>query len=153
MPRRQLSGIDDLPGARAGLEGRTTPPPRNTPSESAPRPVKDRAFVIGRHPTTCSQLVGQACGFDLQTVYNDVGDRLEGFVHTADLGPYADRMGVAASAKLSLQACVLARTSGKTFLEFVDVSQPAHPDAGSPELFPFWNRAREELCPLYRHGW
>jgi hypothetical protein len=31
-----------------GPRGRTTPPPRDTPSESAPRPVKDRAFVIGR---------------------------------------------------------------------------------------------------------
>ncbi len=48
-------------------------------------------------------------------------------MHTADLGPYADRIGVAASAKLSLRACVLARTSGRTFLEFVDVSNPPTP--------------------------
>ncbi|ABG99172.1 conserved hypothetical protein (plasmid) [Rhodococcus jostii RHA1] len=152
LPRRQLSGIDDLPGARADLEDERLPLPATPRPSRRPAPSRTECSSSGADDHLQSA-GGQACGFDLQTVYNDVGGRLEGFVHTADLGPYADRIGVAASANLSLRACVLARTSGRTFLEFVDVSQPAHPDAGSPELFPFWNRAREELCPLYRHGW
>ncbi|MDJ0362579.1 hypothetical protein [Rhodococcus sp. H29-C3] len=63
------------------------------------------------------------------------------------MGPYAADIGFVDSAKLSLQACGVARTAGKTVLEFEDLAQRDHPDATSAQLFPFWNQTRQELCP------
>jgi hypothetical protein len=120
---------------------------RREPAPLAPRPLADTVYVIAGRPTTCSDLLADACDYTLQTQYNRWGARLEEFLTTSPLGSYADRVGFAASAKLSLQACALSRTAGKTFLEFVAVARTDHPDAGSPQLFPFWNRARQGLCP------
>lgn len=115
--------------------------------DTAPRPLADTTFTIDGQPTTCSTLFEQPCEYRLQSEYNRWGGGLESFVHTSPLGTYAHDIGFAPSAKLSLTACGLARTAGKTFLEFVTVARADHPDATSPQLFPFWNRTRQGLCP------
>ncbi|ANS28684.1 hypothetical protein R1CP_20010 [Rhodococcus opacus] len=120
---------------------------RHDPEHPEPHPLADAVFVISGRPTTCADLLTHPCDYTLQTQYNQWGARLEQFLTTSPLGPYADRIGFAASAKLSLQACALSRTVGKTFLEFVAVAHVDNPDATSPELFPFWNRTRQSLCP------
>ncbi|GAF42979.1 hypothetical protein [Rhodococcus wratislaviensis] len=113
-----------------------------------PRPLPDTAVMVHGVPTTCSELFGQPCDFGLQAAFNRWGTGLAAFVDSGVLGPYAERIGFLASAKLSLDACALSHTTGKTVLEFVEQAQRQHPDAGSPELFPFWNRTRQTLCPL-----
>ncbi|AWK75919.1 hypothetical protein CBI38_29220 [Rhodococcus oxybenzonivorans] len=118
-----------------------------TPQDTAARPMEDKAFMIDGRPMTCRELFPPGCDFDLQYSYNRWGERLESFVDTSDLGPYARDIGFAASAKLSLQACRLSETSGKTILEFVELARRDHPEADSPQVFPVWNRARQFLCP------
>ena len=39
---------------------------------------------------------------------------------------------------MSLDACALSHITGKAVLEFVVQAQRQLPDAGIPELFPFW---------------
>lgn len=109
--------------------------------------LADESFVIQGQPTTCSSLFGEPCDFDLQTEYNMWGDGLESFVDSGVLGPYAADIGFVDSAKLSLQACGVNRTAGKTVLEFEDLAQRDHPDATRAQLFPFWNETRQDLCP------
>ena len=115
--------------------------------DTTPRPLADETFMIHGQPTTCSMLFGQACDYSLQSEYNRWGNGLESFIESSPLGPYATEIGFAASAKLSLQACGLARTAGKTALEFETLARREHPEATSPQLFPFWNRTRQGLCP------
>lgn len=115
--------------------------------DTSSRSLADDTFTIGGRPTTCSTLFGQPCDYTLQSEYNRWGNGLETFVTTSPLGSYATDIGFVASAKLSLQACGLARTAGKTFLEFEALARREHPDATSAELFPFWNRTRQALCP------
>ena len=74
----------------------------------------------------------------LQSAFNRWGTGLAPFVDSGVLGPYAERIGFVASAKVSLDACALSHITGKAVLEFVEQAQRQHPDAGSPELFPFW---------------
>ena len=114
---------------------------------TTPRPLADQTFTIHGQPTTCSMLFGHACDYSLQSQYNRWGNGLESFVESSTLGPYATEIGFAASAKLSLQACGLARTAGNTVLEFEALARAEHPEATSPQLFPFWNRTRQGLCP------
>lgn len=115
--------------------------------DTTPRPIADTTFTIHGRPTTCGALFGQPCDYTLQSAYNRWGAGLEPFIESSPLGPYATEIGFVASAKLSLQACGLNRTVGKTFLEFVALARREHPDATSPDLFPFWNRTRQALCP------
>lgn len=134
---------------------------RNSQQQPPSRVLEDRSFVINGRPTTCGELIQQPCEFRLQTEYNRVGDRLESFLYSsalgsfatdtgfaAELGPFASDISFAAAAKLSLQACQLSDTTGKTILDFVELGRLDHPDAGSPELFAYWNRAREGLCAV-----
>lgn len=115
--------------------------------DTTPHPLADKTFTIHGRPTTCSTLFGQACDYSLQSEYNRWGNGLESFVESSPLGSYATDIGFVASAKLSLQACGLARTAGKTVLEFEALARREHPDATSAQLFPFWNRTRQGLCP------
>lgn len=115
--------------------------------DTPPRPLADQAFTINGRPTTCSELFRHACDFNLQSEYNMWGDGVESFVTSSALGSYAEDIGFVATAKLSLQACGLSRTPGKTFLEFIDLARLDQPDASSAQLFPFWNRTRQDLCP------
>ncbi|MEE2032377.1 hypothetical protein [Rhodococcus chondri] len=121
---------------------------RDGSTESAERPLEDSSFVIEGRRTTCTQLFRHPCDYSLQLEFNRSGHNLENFVNSEYLGPYAENIGFAESAKLALQACVLSHTAGKTILEFVEVGRADHPDAGLVELFPFWNRARQQLCPM-----
>ncbi|CAG7634652.1 hypothetical protein SIM91_43500 [Rhodococcus opacus] len=115
--------------------------------DTTPRPLAEETFTIGGRPATCSALFGQPCDYTLQSEFNRWGSGLESFVESSPLGSYAADIGFVASAKLSLRACGLARTVGKTFLEFEALARRDHPDATSPQLFPFWNRTRQGLCP------
>ena len=112
-----------------------------------PRPLPDTAVMVHGRPTTCSELFGYPCDFDLQSTFNRWGRSLGPFVDSGVLGPYAEQIGFLASARLSLDACTLSHTTGKTVLEFVEQARRQHPEAGSPELFPFWHRTRQSLCP------
>lgn len=116
---------------------------RNT----TPNPLPDETFVIQGQETNCSTLFKQPCDFTLQSEFNQWGDGLESFIDSNTLGSYATEIGFAPSAKLSLQACGLARTAGKTVLEFEALARQDHPDASRAELFPFWNRTPQGLCP------
>ena len=128
---------------RTRLRPLSAPPP----GTGTARTLADAVFVIDGTPSTCADLFAHPCDYTLQSQYNQWGPRLEQFLTTSPLGSYADRIGFAASAKLSLQACALSRTVGKTFLEFVAAARAEHPDATSPQLFPFWHRTRQGLCP------
>lgn len=115
---------------------------------AAHRPLDDSAFVIHGQRTTCSTLFGRPCDYDLQTEYNRWGAELGRFVDTTDFGPYGNALPFADAARLSLQACMYSHAAGRTELEFVELARRDHPDADSVELFPFWNRARQGLCPV-----
>ncbi|KAA0017021.1 hypothetical protein [Antrihabitans cavernicola] len=118
------------------------------PSPSAaPPPLADTAYTVNGRPTTCTDLFHQPCDFTLQYGYDMWGQHLESFVNSGVLGTYRDDIGFVASAELSLQACGVAHTTGKTFLDYLDLAHTDHPEAGSPQLFPFWNRTRQDLCP------
>ncbi|MDJ0396520.1 hypothetical protein QMK17_24775 [Rhodococcus sp. G-MC3] len=115
--------------------------------DTTPRPQADESFVIDGQEATCSTLFGQPCDYTIQSEYNRWGDGLESFVNSSPLGSYATDIGFVASAKLSLQACGVARTAGQTVLEFEELAQTDHPEATRTQLFPFWNRTRQSLCP------
>ncbi|KAA0015875.1 hypothetical protein [Antrihabitans cavernicola] len=121
--------------------------PADPSPAAAPPPLEDTAFTVSGHPTTCSELFRHQCDFNLQYDYDKWGNGLESFVDSGVLGTYAEDIGFVPSAKLSLQACGVAGTDGTTFLNFIDLAHADHPDAGSPQLFPFWNRTRQGLCP------
>lgn len=111
------------------------------------RTVEDTEVVLDGSPTTCGELFGAPCSVDVQTTYNRIGPRLDGFVRGADFGPWSATIGFDEAAILVVEACDLSGRPGQTDLEFVDLARVRHPDAGSPELFPFWQRAQEGLCP------
>lgn len=117
-----------------------------TPEDPARRDLDDSAFVLDGHSTTCTALFRKPCDYETQLEYNRRGTDLDKFVDSADLGPWGNSLPFADAAELALQACVYSRTAGKTVLEFIELGQRTHPDAGSVELTPFWNKARQELC-------
>lgn len=119
----------------------------DTAQDTTSRPLADKTSMIGGKPTTCSTLFEQPCDYSLQSEYNQWGDRLETFVTSSPLGSYASEIGFVASAKLSLQACSLARTAGRTVLDFESLARRNHPEAVSSQLFAFWNRTPQGLCP------
>lgn len=111
------------------------------------RTVEDTQVLLDGTPTTCGELFGAPCSVAMQTTYNRIAPGLDGFVRGADLGPWAATIDFDETAALLVEACSLIGQPGQTQLEFVDLARVWHPEAGSPELFPFWNRAREGLCP------
>ncbi len=115
--------------------------------DTTPHPLADEIFVIHGQETNCSTLFKQPCDYTLQSEFNRWGNGLESFIDSNTLGPYATDIGFASSAKLSLQACGVARTAGKTVLEFEDLARQDHPNATRTELFSFWNRTPQGLCP------
>ncbi|MGF7123045.1 hypothetical protein [Rhodococcus sp. AG1013] len=119
------------------------------PQTETSRPMVKETFTIGGQPTTCEGLFG-SCDFNLQTSFNQWGRNLDVFGDAPTLGPYGREIGFPASAKLGLQACEIARAPGRTYLEFLDVAHVEHPEATSPQLFPFWDLAARELCPIPR---
>ncbi|MFI6396599.1 hypothetical protein ACIBED_00620 [Rhodococcus coprophilus] len=120
---------------------------RGVSDSDSTRTVEDTRVVLDGTPTTCGELFGAPCSLSLQTTYNRIAPRLDEFVRGTDLGPWAATIGFDESAALLVEACSLIGHPGQTQLEFVDLGRVWHPEAGSPELFPFWNRAREGLCP------
>ena len=50
--------------------------------------------------------------------------------------------------KLSLQACEVSATAGRTILDFYTLAEIDHPTATTTDLFPFWNESRQFLCPV-----
>ncbi|QBJ98722.1 hypothetical protein ERC79_14005 [Rhodococcus sp. ABRD24] len=119
------------------------------PRTPTSRPIVSESFTIGDRPSTCSDLFG-VCDYNLQLSYNRWGRQLDVFQDAPTLGPYGRELGFAASALLGLQACDVARTPGRTYLEFLDRANVEHPEATSPQLFPFWDLATRELCPMAR---
>lgn len=118
-----------------------------SPQAETSRTLADTPAVIDGQPTTCAELFGEACSFDLQTEYNQWGHAIDSFVHSGVLGPYARSIGFAPAAKLSLQACGVSSTAGRTVFDFNDLALTDHPDASTTDLFPFWNASRQFLCP------
>lgn len=116
------------------------------PDTGPTRTLDDTRVVLDGTPTTCSELFDSPCSFDMQTTYNRYGPDVDDFVRSTDLGPYARAIGVTESARLLLEACMLIGRPGQTSLEFVEHAQVRHADVGSPDLFPFWNRASQGLC-------
>ena len=62
--------------------------------------------------------------------------------------PFARSIGFVAEAKLSLQACEVSATAGRTILDFYTLAEIDHPTATTTDLFPFWNESRQFLCPV-----
>lgn len=120
---------------------------RSVSDSESTRTVEDTRVVLDGTPTTCGELFGTPCSLSLQTTYNRIAPRLDEFVRGTDLGPWAATIDFDETAALLVEACSLIGQPGQTQLEFVDLGRVWHPEAGSPELFPFWNRARERLCP------
>ncbi len=120
---------------------------RGVSDSESTRSVEDTEVVLDGTPTTCGELFGAPCSVDVQTTYNRIAPRLDDFVRGADFGPWAATIGFDESAILVVEACNLIGRPGQTDLEFVDLARVRYPNAGSPELFPFWQRAREGLCP------
>ncbi|MGN5239613.1 hypothetical protein [Rhodococcus sp. SJ-3] len=116
------------------------------PKDPQQHALDDSAFVLDGHSTTCTALFGNPCDYETQLEFNRRGTDLDTFVHSTDLGPWGNSLPFADAAELVLQACVYSRTAGKTALEFIELGQRDHPDAGPVELSPFWNKARQELC-------
>ncbi|MEE2056660.1 hypothetical protein [Rhodococcus artemisiae] len=116
------------------------------PKDPPQRTLDDSAFVLDGHSTTCTALFRKPCDYETQLEYNRRGTELDTFVDSTDLGPWGNSLPFADAAELALQACVYSRTAGMTVLEFIELGQRTHPDAGSVELTPFWNKARQELC-------
>jgi hypothetical protein len=127
--------------------------PLATPQPDARLPawsheLADTVHTIGGKPTTCTELFGETCSFALQSDYNQWGQNLEGFVNAGTLGPFARSIGFVAEAKLSLQACEVSATAGRTILDFYTLAEIDHPTATTTDLFPFWNESRQFLCPV-----
>lgn len=108
--------------------------------------LPDTVVTIEGQPVTCTELFQKTCSFDLQSAYNQWGNGIESFVDSGALGPYARSIGFTAAAKLSLQACGINNTAGRTVLDFYDHARVDHPMAVTPDLFPFWNASRQFLC-------
>lgn len=89
-----------------------------SPREGTSHELADTVHTIGGKPTTCTELFGETCSFALQSDYNQWGQNLEGFVNAGTLGPFARSIGFVAEAKLSLQACEVSATAGRTILDF-----------------------------------
>ncbi|NLE82417.1 MAG: hypothetical protein GX610_23140 [Rhodococcus sp.] len=111
------------------------------------RTLADAEYSIGGQPTTCAELFGAPCNFDLQSAYNTWGANLEQFVNSGAYGSFARDIGFPAAAKLSLQACAISKTPGRISFDFLDTARVDHPDAPTGELLVFWNKSRQELCP------
>lgn len=116
---------------------------RQPESHTAP----DAVVVIHGQPVTCAGLFHQTCSFDLQSEFNQWGHGLESFVDSGALGPYAREIRFTAAAKLSLQACGINNTAGRTVLDFYDLARVDQPTATTTDLFPFWNESLQFLCP------
>lgn len=112
------------------------------PSHSPP----DAIVNINGEQTTCSELFDEPCSFDLQSEFNQWGTEIQSFVNMNTLGPYARSIGFTAAAKLSLQACGISNTAGRTVLDFYDTASIDHPGVGTADLFPFWNESLQFLC-------
>ncbi len=119
-----------------------------SPREGTSHELADTVHTIGGKPTTCTELFGETCSFALQSDYNQWGQNLEGFVNAGTLGPFARSIGFVAEAKLSLQACEVSATAGRTILDFYTLAEIDHPTATTTDLFPFWNESRQFLCPV-----
>ncbi len=121
-----------------------------SPREGTSHELADTVHTIGGKPTTCTELFGETCSFALQSDYNQWGQNLEGFVNAGTLGPFARSIGFVAEAKLSLQACEVSATAGRTILDFYTLAEIDHPPtATTTDLFPpFWNESRQFLCPV-----
>lgn len=111
------------------------------------RTLADAQYSIGGGPTTCTELFGAPCDYTLQTGYNRWGGSLEQFVNSGAYGSFAREIGFPASAKLSLQACDISNTMGRTSLDFLDTARIDHPNAPTGELLVFWDKSRQQLCP------
>lgn len=111
------------------------------------RTLADAQYSIGGKPTTCTELFGAPCDYTMQTGYNRWGAHLEQFVNSGAYGSFARDIGFVPSAKLSLQACNISSTPGRTSLDFLDTAKIDHPNAPTGELLVFWNKSRQELCP------
>ena len=120
---------------------------QRSPHGDTSRPLADTSAIIDGQPTTCTELFGSTCSFDLQTEYNRWGEAIDSFVNSGVLGPYARSIGFVPAAKLSLQACGVSNTTGRTVLDFNDLARVDHPDASTTDLFPFWNASRQFACP------
>ncbi|GAB2646963.1 hypothetical protein ABI214_01450 [Prescottella soli] len=116
------------------------------PSKNVPRSLEDRSVVFDGRTVTCASLFAEGCGPDLQLAFDRWGGQLDVFA-SRDLGPWGRGLSRPAAVKLGLEACDTASMPGRTFLEFVETARIDHPDASSPELFPFWNEAGRALCP------
>ncbi|PTR27418.1 hypothetical protein C8K36_10440 [Rhodococcus sp. OK519] len=113
---------------------------------STDRPLANEVATVKGRTMTCAELLPDGCTFDLQFAFDRWGDGLNAFV-ASDLGPWGRGLPVAPAAKLGLEACNTASMPGRTYLEFEPVARVDHPGASTPELYPFWNQAREILCP------
>ncbi|MGG7102815.1 hypothetical protein [Rhodococcus sp. 24CO] len=118
-----------------------------SPQGDPSRPLADTSAIIDGQRTTCAELFGETCSFDLQSEYNQWGESIESFVNSGVLGPYARSIGFVPAAKLSLQACGVSNTAGRTVLDFNVLVRADHPEASTTDLFPFWNASRQSLCP------
>nr|WP_253252953.1 hypothetical protein [Rhodococcus erythropolis] len=119
-----------------------------SPRERTSHELADTEHTIGGQPTTCTELFGETCSFALQSDYNQWGQNLESFVNAGTLGPFARSIGFVVEAKLSLQACEVSATAGRTILDFYTLAGIDHPAATTTDLFPFWNESRQFLCPV-----
>lgn len=119
-----------------------------SPRERTSHELTDTVHTIGGKPTTCTDLFGVTCSFALQSDYNQWGQDLDSFVGAGTLGPFARSIGFVAEAKLSLQACEVSATAGRTILDFYTLAGIDHPAATTTDLFPFWNESRQFLCPV-----
>jgi len=116
------------------------------PSRVTPRAVEDRSVAFAGGTVTCAALFGDGCDIDAQLAFDRWGGQLDVFA-SRDLGPWGRGLSAPEAAKLGLQACDTASMPGRTFLEFVETARIDHPDASSPQLFPFWDDAGRVLCP------
>lgn len=116
------------------------------PSRTAPRAVEDRSVAFDGETVTCATLFGDGCDIDVQLAFDRWGGQLDVFA-SRDLGPWGRGLSGPAVAKLGLEACDTASMPGRTFLEYVETARIDHPDASSPQLFPFWDEAGRVLCP------
>ncbi|WP_430332629.1 hypothetical protein [Rhodococcus sp. ACT016] len=115
-------------------------------STNATRSLEQRAVPFDGRTVTCAELFPGGCTFDLQLAFDRWGGHLEVFGAT-DLGPWGRGVSRPEAAKLGLEACETSSVPGETFLEFSEQARIDHPEASSPQLFPFWDQARRVLCP------
>ncbi|MCL2533677.1 MAG: hypothetical protein FWE39_05880 [Nocardiaceae bacterium] len=118
----------------------------DVPPENATRSLDERAVSFDGRTVTCVELLADGCSFDVQLAFDRWGGQL-GVFGATDLGSWGRGLSRPEVAKLGLEACDTSSVPGKTYLEFVETARIDHPEASSPQLFPFWDQARRVLCP------